>query len=203
MATHNINIDSQLVVQTAAQWAADSTVYSNKRMLLTSDVFYTGTDQPRFKFGDGVQTWANLDYIPEGGGGTDMVVYSYFNTNSTTLADLQDYFLGQMGALGGTVNAFAHIPIKGGTLREVYIQTYNGSTFGTNEGVTVTLFTNGGADSYEITTGLTYDARHTNQSFTGLSETIVDGASYLVLDTPTFATNPTSAQTRVTLIVEL
>jgi hypothetical protein len=58
------NLPSQIVVQTAAQWAADNTVYSNKRILVTSDVYYGGTDQRKFKIADGVQTWTNLDYMP-------------------------------------------------------------------------------------------------------------------------------------------
>jgi hypothetical protein len=58
------NLPSQIVVQTAAQWAADNTVYSNKRILVTSDAYYGSTDQRRFKIADGVQTWSNLDYFP-------------------------------------------------------------------------------------------------------------------------------------------
>lgn len=61
----DINISSQLVVQTAAQWAADTTVYSAKRILITSDATYTGTDQRKFKIANGVDTWANLDYFPD------------------------------------------------------------------------------------------------------------------------------------------
>lgn len=60
----DINISSQIVVQTAAQWAADNTVYSAKRILVTSDVYYGSTDQRKFKIADGVQTWSNLDYMP-------------------------------------------------------------------------------------------------------------------------------------------
>jgi hypothetical protein len=60
----DINISSQIVVQTAAQWAADATVYSAKRLLVTSDAYYLTTDQRKFKIADGVQTWSNLDYFP-------------------------------------------------------------------------------------------------------------------------------------------
>lgn len=60
------NLPSQIVVQTAAQWAADSTVYSAKRILVTSDAFYGSTDQRKWKLADGVQTWSNLDYMIEG-----------------------------------------------------------------------------------------------------------------------------------------
>lgn len=66
----DINIDSQIVVQTEAQWGADTDVYSEKRILVTSDVYYTGTDQRKFKLANGVHTWANLDYMPLGGSTT-------------------------------------------------------------------------------------------------------------------------------------
>lgn len=62
-----INIDSQIVVQTAAQWAADTTVYSAQRILITSDETYAGTDQRKFKISNGTDTWSNLDYFPVGG----------------------------------------------------------------------------------------------------------------------------------------
>jgi hypothetical protein len=67
-----VNIPSQIVVQTAAQWAGDATVYGEKRILVTSDVFYGATDQRQFKIADGVQTWVNLDYMPIGGGGENL-----------------------------------------------------------------------------------------------------------------------------------
>jgi len=66
----NIYIDSQIVVQTGAQWALDSTVYSGQRLLVTSDETYTGTDQRKFKIANGVDTWSNLDYFPAGGSQT-------------------------------------------------------------------------------------------------------------------------------------
>lgn len=59
-----LNINPQtIVVQTAAQWAVDATVYINRQILITSDVFYTGTDQRKFKIADGSQTWTSLDYF--------------------------------------------------------------------------------------------------------------------------------------------
>ena len=58
------NLPSQIVVQTAAQWAADNTVYSSKRILVTSDAYYGSTDQRKIKIADGTQTWAQLDYFP-------------------------------------------------------------------------------------------------------------------------------------------
>jgi hypothetical protein len=60
------NLPSQIVVKTAAQWAVDAAVYSNKRILVTSDASWDSTDQRKFKIADGVQTWSNLDYPPIG-----------------------------------------------------------------------------------------------------------------------------------------
>lgn len=69
-----INIQGNVVTQTAAAWALDATVYSNKTILVTSDLFYSATDQPRFKFANGVDVWSALDYVPEGAtGGVDTV----------------------------------------------------------------------------------------------------------------------------------
>ena len=63
----DINIDSQIVVNTAALWSADATVYSSKRILVVSDLTYGATDQRKFKIADGVQTFAQLDFMPLSG----------------------------------------------------------------------------------------------------------------------------------------
>jgi len=68
-----INIQGNIITQTAAAWALDATVYSNKTILVTSDLFYSATDQPRFKFANGVDVWSALDYVPEGATGVDTV----------------------------------------------------------------------------------------------------------------------------------
>ncbi len=59
----------QLRRDTSANWTANNPILSAGEVAFTSDVFYTGTDQQRFKIGDGVQTWSQLDYVPEGGAG--------------------------------------------------------------------------------------------------------------------------------------
>lgn len=53
--------------QTAAQWAVDVTVYSANKILVTTDVFYGSTDQPKFKLANGSSAWAALDYFPVSG----------------------------------------------------------------------------------------------------------------------------------------
>lgn len=57
----------QLRRDTAANWATNNPILAAGEVAFTSDVFYTSTDQQRFKIGDGVQTWSQLDYVPEGG----------------------------------------------------------------------------------------------------------------------------------------
>jgi len=48
MADLEIDIDT-IVVKTAAQWAVDATVYTNRQILVTSDAFYLSTDQRKWK----------------------------------------------------------------------------------------------------------------------------------------------------------
>jgi hypothetical protein len=57
----------QLRRDTSANWTSNNPILAAGEVAFTSDVFYTSTDQQRFKIGDGVQTWSQLDYVPEGG----------------------------------------------------------------------------------------------------------------------------------------
>lgn len=66
MSTNLIVIPTR-VNKTAAQWSVDFNVYSENKILVVTDLFYDGTDQPRHKFADGTQTFNNLDFVPEGG----------------------------------------------------------------------------------------------------------------------------------------
>lgn len=64
-----ITAQIQLRRDTSANWTANNPVLLAGELALTTDLLYTGTDQPRYKIGNGVDTWLNLDYVPEGGGG--------------------------------------------------------------------------------------------------------------------------------------
>jgi len=207
MSTINVNIDSQFPTKTEILWGADATVYGeNYGMLISSDAVWTGTDQRKFKIPNGVDTWANLDYPPIGGGAsTDTVIVSYANVTGNALVDNSTYYIGQMTGMGTTVNALAYIPLPAGTVIAALIQTYNGSTFGTSENATISLISdaeNTGQTDVLAST-VTCDARHTFLSYTGLSISILEGSSYLLLQTPAYATNPANAQIRVSLIIEL
>lgn len=59
----------QLRRDTSANWATNNPILLAGEVAFTTDVFYSGTDQQRFKIGDGIQTWSQLDYVPEGGAG--------------------------------------------------------------------------------------------------------------------------------------
>ena len=74
----------QLRRDTAVNWASNDPILAAGEVAFTSDVFYTGTDQQRFKIGDGVQTWSQLDYVPEGGGGTSYPEHLYLTVVNKT-----------------------------------------------------------------------------------------------------------------------
>ena len=74
----------QLRRDTSANWASNNPILAAGEVAFTSDVFYTSTDQQRFKIGDGVQTWTQLDYVPEGGGGGSQNLQSVTDLGATT-----------------------------------------------------------------------------------------------------------------------
>lgn len=74
----------QLRRDTASNWATNDPILAAGEVAFTSDVFYSGTDQQRFKIGDGVQTWSQLDYVPEGGGGTSYPEHLYLTVVNKT-----------------------------------------------------------------------------------------------------------------------
>lgn len=57
----------QLRKDTSANWTSNNPVLLAGELAFTTDVLYTGTDQMKFKVGDGSQTWTQLDYMPIGG----------------------------------------------------------------------------------------------------------------------------------------
>lgn len=145
----DIYIDSQIVVQTAAQWAADNTVYSEQRILVTSDEVYTGTDQRKFKIANGTDTWANLDYFPTA------PVISVFGRTGTVTAQANDYSAGQISfADNSLTNPLSATDVDGAlkelnSEKEPTITTLPISKGGTNSGTALTnnkvMISSGGA----------------------------------------------------------
>jgi hypothetical protein len=54
----------QLRKDTEANWTSNNPVLLSGEVAVTTDDLYTQTDQPRFKIGNGVDTWSALDYQP-------------------------------------------------------------------------------------------------------------------------------------------
>jgi len=83
-----ITAQIQLRRDTSANWTSNNPVLLAGEMALSTDVLYAGTDQPRYKIGNGVDTWLNLDYIPEGGGGTSYPENLYLTVVNKTSDNL-------------------------------------------------------------------------------------------------------------------
>jgi hypothetical protein len=64
-----ITAQIQLRRDTSVNWTSNNPILLAGEMALSTDFLYSGTDQPRYKIGNGVDTWLNLDYVPEGGAG--------------------------------------------------------------------------------------------------------------------------------------
>jgi len=149
-----VNIDSQIVVKTAAQWAADSTVYSAKRILVTSDQYYGATDQRKFKIANGTDTWSNLDYMPIGTGGASGLLHGTATQVSagvytTTISGVSAYTTGDVYAIKftsvndngstininslGAVNIYKNsiVPLESGDIKanQEIIIVYDGTNF--------------------------------------------------------------------------
>lgn len=61
----NLNNVAGLIVKTEAEWALDSTPYANNYFLVSSDAFFFGTNHRKFKLSNGVDVWADMDYMPD------------------------------------------------------------------------------------------------------------------------------------------
>jgi hypothetical protein len=134
---------------------------------------------------------------------SDSISISYFNVQNTSLADNARYYLGQMTTLQTSVNAVAHIPLPSGTITEAYIGVYNASTFASGENITVNFLSDGGATSNTLSSTVTATSRHQEFIITGLSIDINAGRTFVIIETPTFTTNPTAVQFRVGIKLEL
>ena len=113
--------------------------------------------------------------------------------------------MGQQTTMSTSTIAFARIPIRAGTVDRVCINLYVASTLGSGESITVKLVSNNGAQVDTISTDLTADdaGRNNYQSKTGLGITILEGLSWIQIETPAWVTNPVAIQFRVEVHVQL
>jgi hypothetical protein len=201
----DINIESQIVVQTAAQWAADSTVYSEQRLLITSDVFYGATYQRKFKIADGVQTWSNLNYFPVSGyddatssiqtqlDGKKGVIINLFTPSAANLADALTYYFGANGQSTFNTNELsgsAPAPVSC-TIKSIYGLVSYGA--GSSENVVFSLSINGSSFTTIATVALDSGTFSTAFNLTGQSISVTAGDRLSIrMVCPTWVTNPTS-----------
>jgi hypothetical protein len=136
------------------------------------------------------------------GGGGSTVSVQYFNTGNSNVNDSTTYYIGNMTVTSSGVTSFARIPIPAGTLLSVHVNTWVTSTTAT-ELATLKYISDDGAESLTLATDIALNARNTNRNFTGLSHSVSQGNSYIQLETPVYATNPSNLQIRVTAIIEI
>jgi len=137
-----------------------------------------------------------------GTSGGDNLLFQFFSTSNTGLADSTTYHMGQMAGLSTGANGFKRITMPAGTITEAYISIYNASTFGTSENITINFISNDGGTSDTITTVMQADLRNNTLVITGLSFTIVEGNTYIDIVVPSMATNPAAAQISVSVKIE-
>jgi hypothetical protein len=128
---------------------------------------------------------------------------SYFNVSNGALADGTTYIIGQQTTLQTSANSVAHIPLPAGTITEAYIGVYNASTFASGENITIKFASDGGATTNTLSSTVTATSRHQEFIITGLSISINAGRTFIMVECPTFTTNPTSVQFRVTIKLEV
>lgn len=194
-----LNINGNVLVQTAAQWAADATVYAATKILITSDLSFTGADIRRFKIADGVQTWAGLDYLPDTNALINasvrriLVIFSCAQFNP---ADATSYFFGNIGGVIANISSVARFRIEApatGVLNRIRL---NG-TFAAGSAQAATWKINNvtAGTSVTITSSFSFAAAGNFPAvFTalGLAVTLGDELE-MQLDCPTWTpTNPTN-----------
>lgn len=207
-----VNIPSQIVVQTAAQWAVDATIYSAKRILITSDVFYGATDQRKFKIADGTQTWTQLDYFPVSGYddatssiqtqlNAKQTTADFFAFASNTYTDSTSYYIGQALNPVTATSQTGGVALKAGVITACIISVHNAGTVASNESCTLNLVhgTNYGTTSL-IANDVKIDANKQSARYvSGLNITVTECSSLININIPVLATNPNGLQLRITI----
>lgn len=178
----------------------DPTAISNKTLKATP----AGTEEVLINDAGTLKKTTAQDIADLSASGINTIAYIYSTSSGTNLADLADYFLMfDSTQLGATNNSQARAPIRTGTVVRADIVSYYGGTMGSSENSTVTFEHSDGASSDVLSTTVKFDARNTLEQITGLSISVTEGLSWMKLDTPAFATNPTAARLIVVLYMEI
>lgn len=107
----------QQVTLTQSAWIAANPVLLIGQVAFSSDQLHAGTDQMKYKVGNGVDAWTNLDYYPAGGSTSslpassitfDPSACSYLEgTNAQTALVETDSFINTLVNADATVQAFS------------------------------------------------------------------------------------------------
>ncbi len=92
----------QHATYTEAEWTAWNGILLEGQLAFSSDLLFSGTDQPRFKIGNGTSTWTTLDYVPDASAssGTSTVYLTARNTTGVTITKGQVVYVN--GAVSST-----------------------------------------------------------------------------------------------------
>jgi len=201
-----ITAQIQLRRDTSANWTSNNPILAAGEVAFTSDVFYTSTDQQRFKIGDGVQTWTQLDYVPEGGGvGYSLSIPAGHITNLSP-PDANTFYYGN-GKNSSIYSPDAAIVIaNAGTIKKIGIISIVNGTLGTTENSTFSLRkrtgTAGTPTDTVITSSYKFNTVYYTAMYTGFNISVAEGDLVEIKwDTPTWVTNPTAIQFNVTLFI--
>lgn len=89
----------QLRRDTSANWVSSDPVLLSGEVAISTDQLHAGTDQPKFKIGNGTDVWSALDYYPTGSGSSTWGGISGTLSNQT---DLQNALNAKQDSLGYT-----------------------------------------------------------------------------------------------------
>ena len=141
------------------------------------------------------------------GGGTDTVLLVYESVVNQNMADSTSYYMGRNNTFGLNENQAKMFSIPAGKIIAAQISKYIGSTFPTSGDVALVLVTDvGGTDQNDdIITDLNFQAslpRNAEEPKITLDIDVLEGMSYIRIDTPVWATNPNGANFIVTLTMQ-
>lgn len=126
------------------------------------------------------------------------------NITNWAIADNVTYYLGLSTSVGVSTDQISFVPLYAGNIVAILTEVFSAGTVGSNtEDGVLTLFHDGGGSSYEIASDFKMGAnRHFQRNFLGLNIPVTTDVAYLRFEAPSYATNPSAIQLRVTLIIQ-
>lgn len=107
----SINAKVKLRIDTEANWTSSNPTLLAGEVAISSDQLHAGTDQPKFKIGNGSDAWSSLDYYPVSGGGS----YLEISNNLSDVASATTAFSNIKQAASETSTGVAEIATQAET----------------------------------------------------------------------------------------